>query len=110
MDGQGGAGAVKAPALPCLSDDFPVLIRLIKNLAAICSYEDQILDAHTEFSRKVDAGFDGKGHTFLHGSSVRQAYVSGLMILKADGMAQPVIEIVPVTRFCNDIECCSMQA
>ena len=71
-----------------LSDGFPVLIHLIQNFTAIAGNENQILNPYSESAGKIDARFDGEGHSFLHNCGIGKAYIAWLMILQADGVSQ----------------------
>ena len=79
-----------------LPDGFPVLIHLIQDFTAIAGNENQILNPYSESAGKIDARFNGKGHSLLYSCGIGKAYIAWFMILQADGVSQTVVEIFAV--------------
>ena len=71
-----------------LTDGFPMLIDFVQDFTAFCGNKNQIFNPDAEFAGKIDARFDGEGHSFLHNCGIGKAYIAWLMILQADGVSQ----------------------
>ena len=92
-----------------LTDGFPMLIDFVQDFTAFCGNKNQIFNPDAEFAGKIDARFDGEGHSFLHNCGIGKAYIAWLMILQADGVSQTVVKIFAVARLCNVIPCSFIQ-
>ena len=73
-----------------LAYDFPVLIHMVQNLAAVSGDDDQILHADAEFAGQIDAGLYGEDHAFSGHVLAGRAYIAGIVVLQADHMAKAV--------------------
>src|SRR6056297_3882682 len=81
---------------PCSPGDQDLAWPVVHPLDAIIGDEDDVLDAHPEPARQVDAGFDRERHTGRDRGGVARHDVGILVDVDADAVAGAVDEVLPV--------------
>ena len=87
------------PRKPLASPDHPaVLVCAVEDLAPVGGDQDQVLHTHAHFAGQVDAGLDGKDHSFPRRGGVGAAHVPLLVLGAADEVPQPMGEVLAIAR------------
>ena len=76
---------------------------LVQHLAALLGDEDEVLDADAELAGQIDARLNGKAHPRGDDVLIDGGHIPGLVVLQADEVAQPVVEVGAVAPGGDDI-------
>ena len=74
---------------------------MVERLAAVGRDQYQVLNAHAEFPRQIDARLDGEGHALLHHLRVGRRDRGLLMQPQPDAVPQAMGEIFAVAAGCD---------